>query len=61
MKMRTAPTRLTVVIEGFSRFGFFEVRGDLVAVWLPGASGRATLEGREPEERAVELVRELVA
>jgi hypothetical protein len=60
MTKNTAPRRITVEIDGRRHIGFFEVHGDLVAVWLPEASGCGKLEGLAPEDRAAELVRELV-
>jgi hypothetical protein len=54
----TGPTRIKVEIDGCQHVGFFEVHGDLVAVWLPEAGKCGKLEGLAPDERAAQLVRE---
>jgi hypothetical protein len=51
---------ITVEIDGERHFGFFEVHGDLVAVWLPETATCGKREGLSPEDRAGQLLRDLV-
>ena len=60
MSKLSGPTRVTVEIDGREHFGLFEVHGDLVAVWLPEAAGCGKRGDLSSEERATEILRELV-